>query len=802
MRAFVVAAVLLAGTAIAAPPLEVPRDAIFQADGVTLSWSAPAGGADSYDVYQGSSPAGYDHACRLTGSTGTQAPLIETPAPGSLFFYLVSAVNIDGAGSLGADSGGAPIPNSLPCLDLDGDQAPDNLDNCPAIANVAQADQDENGVGDRCDPNTYDFEADVAGMRPLEFEQSGDSVALTTVDLSGDLSVAYAGATSDGVDRFERLLAEMTRQDLTVYIDFEDVSESATLELWSDGAASWDSGAGLALEIDAGRQLTLHRRLNEDDAVSTVGPILPNNGRVRLRLIKGAGSSSDLHVDSWDGSAFVSDFTIFNIANDDRLRGLATALSSRNGGARAINRVTVVHEIPAGTLTLRTDPSWSMDWKLFQRNSSNEANVPLKFFYRYAETVRAQARVVTAGTTSVLSGHDYSDHEIVLPAAPLGGAADLIVVGVPGGGNYDVQLRLLRDADSSELATAMLNQIAVGDVFVAGGQSNMSGRGGFSGREQRINEVHMFHNDGLWKKAEEPVDDKIDQVDMISFDQNVGHSLMLRFAKEVRSSVGVPIGIIHGPIGGSNIESQWQRNESDRDDRGTMYGSLLHRTQLQNYDTPVRGFIWYQGEADVGRSVALYKADFEKIIADVREDYGDPNLPFIAAQLATYSGQLFDELLSIQEAQRQVADEDPNTRLATTIDQPRGDQVHLIQEGLKQVGVRFAEAARSLIYGEAITPLLTLTEARRTIGAGEVELVYDGDISGGDAVLYRVTDSVGSLNITSVATAGAIVTLTLDRPLQGGATVSYGYSDLPTAAWIKDLQGVPVALFYEVVVAP
>jgi hypothetical protein len=802
MRAFVAVAVLLAGTTIAAPPSEVPRDAIFQADGVTLSWSAPAGGADSYDVYQGSSPAEYDHNCRLTGTTVTQASLVDTPSPDSLFFYLVGAVNTDGAGSLGADSGGTPIPNSIACLDLDGDQAPDNLDNCPSITNATQADQDANGVGDRCDPNSYDFEADTAGLRPLDMTQSGETAALTTADISGDLSTVYSGATTNSIDTFDRLPAGLTRQDVTAYVDFDDVSASGTVELWSEGAASWDSGAGLALEIDAGRQLTLHQRLNAADAISTIGPVIPNNGRLRLRLIKGANSASQLHVDSWDGAAFIPDFTVFDVANDDRLRGLGTALSSRNGGARGIKRVTIVHEIPPGTLTLRSDPSWSMDWKLFQRNASNEANIPLKFFYRYPEAVRAQARVVTAGTTSVLSGHDYGDHEILLTAALDGAAADLIVIGVPGGGNYDVQLRLLRDADSSELATATLNQIAVGDVFVAGGQSNMSGRGGFSGLEQRINEVHMFHNDGLWKKAEEPVDDKIDQVDRISFDQNVGHSLILRFAKEVRAAVGVPIGIIPGPIGGSNIETQWQRNESDRDNRGTMYGSLLYRTQIQNYDTPIRGFIWYQGEADVGRTVAQYKADLEKLIADVREDYGDPSLPFIEAQLATYSGQPFELLLSIQEAQRQVAYDDPNTRLVTTIDQLRGDQVHLIQDALKQVGVRFAEAARLLIYGESITPLLELIEARRTIGGSEIELLYDGNLTGGDHGLYAVTDAVGSLNVNLVTVTGSIVSLTLDRPLQGSATVSYGYSDLPTAAWIEDLQGVPVALFYQVPVTP
>ena len=43
-------------------------------------------------------------------------------------------------------------------------------------ANPTQGDQDANGVGDRCDPNTYDFAADTIGPRPLEMTQTGSGV--------------------------------------------------------------------------------------------------------------------------------------------------------------------------------------------------------------------------------------------------------------------------------------------------------------------------------------------------------------------------------------------------------------------------------------------------------------------------------------------------------------------------------------------------------------------------------------------------------------------------------------------------
>jgi len=42
------------------------------------------------------------------------------------------------------------------CLDSDGDGINDDLDNCPEVYNPNQEDNDKNGLGDTCDPNTTD----------------------------------------------------------------------------------------------------------------------------------------------------------------------------------------------------------------------------------------------------------------------------------------------------------------------------------------------------------------------------------------------------------------------------------------------------------------------------------------------------------------------------------------------------------------------------------------------------------------------------------------------------------------------
>ena len=41
-------------------------------------------------------------------------------------------------------------------LDTDGDGIPDNMDNCTEVANATQTDSDNDGYGNRCDPDFND----------------------------------------------------------------------------------------------------------------------------------------------------------------------------------------------------------------------------------------------------------------------------------------------------------------------------------------------------------------------------------------------------------------------------------------------------------------------------------------------------------------------------------------------------------------------------------------------------------------------------------------------------------------------
>ncbi len=786
--------------AAAAPPGEVPPTVTFAPNGEVLTWTA-ALGAVEYNVYRGFNPAGYDQACRVFRTADRLANLTERPAgPGDLIYYLVSAVNGDGEGPLGDASSGAARPNRAPCADADGDLVADNLDNCPGAANPNQADQDLNGVGDACDPNTYDFEADVLGARPAGMTKQGAGAqSLTVKSYGGDRGISYDLAGVGVQDRFERLLAGAPWQDTTVYVDYEPGAAVASLELWSDGAYGWNAGSGVILQIGAGGNLTFYDRTGQS-VPSLSGPPASANGRMRVRLIKGPAATSTLYVDSWSGAAWLP-YASFPLADDHRYRGLGTTVADYFAPTRGILRVTVVHETPAALLTVRKDPSWSSDWKVFQRDALDRANVPVRFFHRAPAAGRIEVRVVRSATGAVLPGFDWADHQLAVAPAPGGAAGEVTLADVPTGGNYDAEVRLVRDADGEVLTTEALAQIAVGDVFLAGGQSNMSGYSGtLDPAEPPIDEVHLFHNNYAWMRAREPMDDGADQVDLVSAESPL-HTLMLRFGKEIFQATGVPVGIIPGPLGGTNLYSQWQRNESDHQDRGTLYGSLLHRGLLQSYATPPKGYLWYQGESDAGRGVALYKADLQRLMAEYRQDLENPNLVFGIVQLATYAQANLTTWLPIQEAQRQVVEEDPLSVLSAAVDLPRADTIHLNVAGYKTLGARLAAEMREHFYGQPVDASARLTQAR-VAGSSSIELVYDASVTGGAPGLYRVTDSSGPRTVTAASASGNTVTLTIQGRLRTGVLVSYGYSNTPAAAWVKDAQGTAVACFLDVSASP
>jgi sialate O-acetylesterase len=109
----------------------------------------------------------------------------------------------------------------------------------------------------------------------------------------------------------------------------------------------------------------------------------------------------------------------------------------------------------------------------------------------------------------------------------------------------------------------------------------------------------------------------------------------------------------------------------------------------------MRGVIWYQGEANVGRE-KQYRTLLPAMISDWRRVWGEGDFPFLFVQIAPHKGMTPE----IREAQLLASQRTPNTAMAVTIDCGDADDIHPAYK--QPVGARLALAARALAYGEKI----------------------------------------------------------------------------------------------------
>ncbi len=115
-------------------------------------------------------------------------------------------------------------------------------------------------------------------------------------------------------------------------------------------------------------------------------------------------------------------------------------------------------------------------------------------------------------------------------------------------------------------------------------------------------------------------------------------------------------------------------------------------------DFRIKGVIWYQGESNAGGGRAnLYEKVMPALIADWRTNWHEGNFPFLFVQIANFKTGGGDGWPIVREAQRRTLAV-VNTGMAVTID--IGDPANVHPSNKQDVGARLALAARKIAYGE------------------------------------------------------------------------------------------------------
>lgn len=361
-----------------------------------------------------------------------------------------------------------------------------------------------------------------------------------------------------------------------------------------------------------------------------------------------------------------------------------------------------------------------------------------------------------------------------------------------------------------------VNNLLVGEVWVASGQSNMEWtlNQAFQPEVEKpkanFPEIRMI----TAKKAAslQPLD-QIEGSWQVCSPETVGNfsAVAYYFARDLHAKLGVPVGIISTSWGGTPAQA-WTSAEGfegqpelkgyadqlkaaaekpPENGPGPHFPSALYNAMI----APVvpygmKGVIWYQGESNAGQS-KQYQTLFPAMIADWRTKWKLSDFPFLFVQIAPFNGQPPE----IREAQFLTLAKSKNTAMAVITDYGDAKDIHPKQK--EPVGNRLSLAARALAYGEKIVYSGPLYKEMKVAGS-EVAISFDHTGGGlfakdGDLKGFTIAGADGKFVPAKAVIKGDAVVVSAEGVIDPKA-VRYGWINVPDVN-LFNKDGLPASPF-------
>ncbi|HTU25517.1 MAG TPA: sialate O-acetylesterase [Pirellulales bacterium] len=396
------------------------------------------------------------------------------------------------------------------------------------------------------------------------------------------------------------------------------------------------------------------------------------------------------------------------------------------------------------------------------------------------------------------------------------------VSATPEKGTWQVELAPL--ASNSQPSTLTIAQgdvtiertnILVGDVWICGGQSNMrwmvrqaAGAGpAIATAGNRLLRLYTVTRTGVTARdlgGELENCDRwlVDGPESVPTFSAVGYY----FGRELQRSLGVPIGLINSNVGGTGAERWTSRETLAANDELKVY---LNRGSSDLWNTmilpltrfPIRGVIWYQGEANAARAWQ-YRTLLTEMIKGWRSAWHQGDFPFLIVQLAPFFNNhppdkepADSSWAELREAQTFAAETLPNVGQVVITDLGEERNIHPSQK--REVGERLAQAARAIAYGQKVEYQGPTFERQTTsgdkivvnfkhVGAGLVA-------AGGPLTGFAIAGEDGKFRNATAQIEGNTVVVSSDQ-VPHPVAVRYGWADFPIVnLWNKE--GLPACPF-------
>ena len=395
-----------------------------------------------------------------------------------------------------------------------------------------------------------------------------------------------------------------------------------------------------------------------------------------------------------------------------------------------------------------------MSWQVYQRNSSDTAEIVIK---GETETDAAAVSVEINGETeNVTVENNEFTYTKELPV-----------------GTYTITVKSDNDV------VAEYDNVAVGDLWVAAGQSNMTDMGAITDgykpdEDDPITDgMHIIYaEDVTWQRMSHPSGEGR------FFKTGVRTSPVTSFAREISESECVPVGIIQSSVGGTNI---WQWVDGIRNDPSSGYlikalKSCFDKMPSHN----VKGILWYQGCNDaINENYAYNYASLEeKLFGEMRDFFG-VDTPIITTQIndanqdSTSQLGYYDAWSYVKDVQRRNPELFDNVYVIGTSDLELGDTIHNSASENRKVGTRWANVAKNVVYGHDNAYGQPTVESVTVTGKNEVTVTFKNTEG------LKAATGTKRIGITNVSGGGVKIAL---GDLKKEFVVRNGASEIMTAS--------------------
>lgn len=347
------------------------------------------------------------------------------------------------------------------------------------------------------------------------------------------------------------------------------------------------------------------------------------------------------------------------------------------------------------------------------------------------------------------------------------------------------------------LNTITLSGILVGDIWLAAGQSNMKWRlnqcADYQGiADSATNTLIRLLN--LPKVVAAEPQGSIDAAWAVCSSATASpfSAIGIIFALKIQPEIGVPVGVVSVNDGSTSVEC-WVSNETIQEplfsatkevwddfladwetvNKPDLLLARLNKhistpTTAAAYEMPhpsvstriyptgcynamlsplmpmaVTGVLWRQGEANTPRA-AQYRDLMPVMVAEWREKFENPDLPFIQGQLPEWGAI---DSAEMRESQYVLTQTEPHVHMVVLIDADTGGNVHSPN---KQVdGSRMGDMALASIYGQSIPHQGPIYSGMQMEGSS-VRLSFDHVVGG---LMIGERESFTSLTVNPTPTA-------------------------------------------------